>query len=242
MTKQALANIEQEYKERAQALQNQIQSTGNYISTKGKIFTAPDGTSGSTLNVVILSFTTIHEYYESQYVEGESNPPVCFAMGDNANAMVPHEMAIEQQSSECKTCPNFQWGSAPGGGKICKTQKLLALLTPDNPQADILLLKVSPTALKRFNTYLGQVAAQLGHPIRYITNISLYPSVVYPSLVFNTEKENTAWKEMWPRIREAETILSAVPQYVQEEKPVKALPQRVTKKVAKKTAVRRGNR
>jgi hypothetical protein len=244
MSSKELVNIEEQFKQKALALQKQIQSSGNFISTKGKKFTTPDGVEGKELRAVILAAAIRHEYYDQPFDKDNPSPPVCFAMGVDKDNMEPHETSIEMQIEEgenCNVCPMFQWRSDPNGkGKACKQQRILALLPAESPQGDILLLKVSPTGLKRINSYFGKISAGLGLPVRYTTLITMHEESDYPSLVFEMEGENKGWKDMWARVDEAEKVLEAVPQYTQaeeteERQPVKAAsaPKRVSKKKKK---------
>jgi hypothetical protein len=212
-------NIDEQFKAMAEAVRKSVAS-GNFISVSGKQFRLPDESTNDELLGVIVAFNDRHERYESVYQKGVPNAPVCFAIGDGNN-MVPHEDSPEPQSENCDLCPLFQWNSGPEGrGKACKTQKILALLAPDNPTGQILLLRVAPKGLTRWDTYLKGIASSVGHPIRVLTKVG-FTSDAYPSLTFAVERElqDAEWKGLWPRIQEATEMLSRAPRYNSAAKP-----------------------
>jgi hypothetical protein len=244
MPKQELVNIEKEFQEKTLALQGQIQAPGNYISTKNKTFTTPDGVAGDELSIIVLAFGFRNEFYDGPYVQNNPVPPVCFAVGEVLDSMVPSDKGLELQSdTNCKQCSMFQWGSSPTGvGKACKQQIITAVMAPTDPNGEIMLLKVSPKGLKGFNTYMAQTAAQFGHPISVVTRVTMEDSVTYPLVKFELAEELPNWKAFWPRVNEAQNLVLQVPQYnyeEQEEAPATraaAKPRRAKKKTKKRAA------
>jgi hypothetical protein len=231
MPKQEMVNIEKEFEQKALALQNQIQTTGNYISTKNKTFTTPDGVTGDELGVIILAFGFRNEYYDGPYVQNNPVPPVCFAVGDVTDNMEPSANGLELQSdTNCKQCAMFQWGSSPtGAGKACKQQIIAAVMAPTDPNGEIMLLKVSPKGLRDFNSYMAQMANQCGHPISVVTKVTMDDSVSYPLVQVELLEQLANWKAFWPRINEAEKLVLQVPQYNYEEQEAAPAPRAAAK-------------
>ena len=160
--------------------------------TQDKKFQLPNGTkSEGPLDVVIVDFITVHNYYEGAYDKDNIVPPNCFAIGRIPLQMIPSANAPDKQADNCQTCPMNQWGSS-GKGKACKNGRLLAVLPPDATEDDpLMVISVSPTAVKAFDAYVAAVALKFGmSPAGVITEVSFDPSVDYGSLRFGNPRMN----------------------------------------------------
>lgn len=184
----AVADVAAKREAELEKLRNKIAApSGDRIQvTQDKLFKLPNGESADMIQCVIVDFISANYFYESAYVQGESTPPTCFALNPEPAEMAPSPNAPEAQDDKCATCWANQFGSA-GKGKACQNSKLLAVLPPDaTDETPLMLLKVSPTALKRFDTYVGSVARQYQRPPKeVITEISFDPNVSYASLTFS---------------------------------------------------------
>jgi hypothetical protein len=165
-------------------------ASSNTISTKGKIFTMPNGQSAQgPLDVIILDYTNFNSYFKGAYNANAIAPPACYAIGKIIDDMKPGANAAEPQHTNCLECPRNQWKSAPNGGKgkACKNTVRLAVI-PVNASKDDrpMTLSVSPTSLESFDIHIKKVAREFNAPpIRVITKISFDPNVAYPKLVFS---------------------------------------------------------
>lgn len=171
------------------ALQRRVAPpSSNKISTKGKLFTLPDGKSSpGPLNVVILDFTAVNSFYEGVYNPNNKAPPACFAVGTDLNEMKPSSNAPRPQGADCTTCPKAQWGSAPTGkGKACKNTRRLLVAAPNlDKNTQPMTLYVSPTGLKQWDSYVRRLAIEhMARPIDVVTTISFDPQQTYPTLQF----------------------------------------------------------
>lgn len=160
--------------------------TGNRIGTDEKLFTLPNGDTSDTLSVIIVDFVSYNAYYDKPWNPNQIVPPNCFSLGLEPAGMVPSENSPEPQAESCAACWANQWkSSATGAGKACSNTKLLAIIAPDDPEAPIMLLKVTATALKSFDAYVTSVARSFQRPpYGVITEITFDPNLKYSSLRF----------------------------------------------------------
>lgn len=181
--------------------------------TQDKYFKLPDGRkTAEPIDVVIVDFVAKNEYYPGPFDPKNIVPPACFAIGLNPTTLVPSNNSPDKQASSCAVCPNNVFGSA-GDGKACKNGRLLAVLPPDaNADTPLMLLSVSPTALKGFDAYVRGVAAQFKlPPIGVVTTVSFDKDVTYASLRFGDPKPNTNLEVFASRREEARTRLETEP-------------------------------
>lgn len=163
-----------------------VSASGNFISTKDKIFTLPDGQVNTKLECVVLAFNRVNQLMPPYNPTGD-NTTKCWAMGIDANNLIPDPRSRDLQANSCNECPMNAFGSARGGkGKACSNIYRLAVIPPDaNDNSPIWLLKVTPTALKRWKLYhdLCERGAASGFR-RVITEISFDMNQTYPTLMF----------------------------------------------------------
>lgn len=164
--------------------------SSNRISTKGKVFTLPDGrSSANPLNLIVAEYVAHNTYYKSAWNPNVRAKPACWAIGKNVNDMVPSDKVPTPQHTDCKTCPMGQFGSAPNGGrgKACKnTRKLLVLPVGFDEKTEPMTLDVSPTGLKSWNKYVDLLAKQYAMlPIQVVTEVKFDPNQSFPSLQFD---------------------------------------------------------
>lgn len=182
------ANLSADLQAELEALKNRIAApSGDRIQiTQDKLFKLPNGENSDTLTCIIVDFVNANFFYESGYQKGEITPPACFAIGVNTAELAPSTNSPEAQHDKCSGCWANQFGSA-GKGKACANTKLLAVLPPDADQeTPLMILKVSATGIKPFDSYVGSVARSFQRPPRgVITEISFDPNVTYASLRFS---------------------------------------------------------
>lgn len=185
---------------------------GDKIQLKGKKFKLPDGSESDILNVVIVDFMAVNNFYEGTYDPNNISPPACFAIGQNVAQMVPSDNSPVKQSDACASCPMNQFGSA-GNGKACKNQRRLAVLPPDaDADTPLWVLDVSPTGLKSFDGYVRSAASKFGMlPVGLITEITFDDGVDYASLRFGNPQPNENMEVHWSRRDEALTRLTQEP-------------------------------
>lgn len=181
------ANLSAEMQAELEALKQRIAApSGDRIQvTQDKLFKLPNGESNDVLECIIVDFINANFFYETTYQQGEITPPTCFAIGVNTAELAPSPNSPEAQHDKCSSCWANQFGSA-GKGKACANTKLLAVLPPDaTEETPLMILKVSATGIKPFDSYVGSVARAFQRPPRgVITTISFDPNVTYASLRF----------------------------------------------------------
>ena len=160
------------------------------ISTKGKMFTLPDGnTNPGPMSCVVLDYLSFNNWYEGVYDSANPKPPVCWAFNRIPADLAPSATSPKPQNADCEGCPKNQFGSA-GRGKACKNIRRL-LIAPVDATEDTkpMTLEVSPSAIRVFDNYVLETANQMGAmPIQVITEIGFDASKSYPSLTFGNPR------------------------------------------------------
>lgn len=160
------------------------------LTTKGGVFNIEYGDyrdmlSETTLDVVVLSsnLNRSKTYYDKEFEEGSYSKLTCYSNDGTA----PSENAEAPQSKKCAICPHNQWGSRiterGGKGKACSDSMRLCVATTDNI-GDIMLLKVTATALKTLGHYGAQLVKRGVDPKYVVTQLGFDPEKEYPSLTF----------------------------------------------------------
>ena len=186
----ALASFQAELQQELKDLANYAPPpSGNQITTKGKLFTLPDGqASPGPLNAIILDWRYNNSYFEGVYDKSNPQPPVCWAINKAPSELAPSAASPKKQNETCDGCAMDKWKSSPTGkGKACKNVCRLALVPADaNEKSKPMIINVSPTALKQWGNYLTRLKTQLGMlPVQVVTEISFNPNESYPSLMFS---------------------------------------------------------
>lgn len=211
----AMVSIKEALAQEIAALASRVApSGGDKIQLKGKKFKLPDGSESETLDVVIVDFVAVHNFYEGAYDPNNISPPACFAIGQNPSQLVPSNNAPVKQSDSCAACPMNQYGSAlTGNGKACKNIRRIAILPPDaDDDTPLWIMDVSPTGLKSFDGYVRSAAAKFNMPpIGLVTQISFDPNVDYASLRFGDPRPNENFEAHWGRRAEAQERLMQEP-------------------------------
>ena len=225
----AVANIQDMLRKQAEANAARIEPGGGKSIRIGqdKSFTLPDGTkTREALQLVVVDFVSRNEYYEGAYNKDEITPPNCFAIHPEPKQLVPSTNSPDKQNDDCASCPMNQFGSAPtGAGKACKNTRLLAVLPPDaDDETEIWTLKVSPTGIKAFDSFVAGVnrAFQLP-PIGVVVTVGFSDAKDFPSLEFTDPQPNDNVAAHFGRQDEAREMLLREPDVSSfgAEKPAK---------------------
>lgn len=162
--------------------------SSNKISTRGKMFTLPDGQSHpGPMNVIVLDFVAVNSFYEGIYNPQVKKPPLCFAVGKELDSLKPSDKAPQPQNLSCAGCVRDAWGSGAGGrGKACKNTRRLIIVPPNfTDKTNPMTLYVSPTGLKQWDGYVRRLIIEhTARPIDVVTKISFDPNQAYPTLQF----------------------------------------------------------
>lgn len=215
-TKKEIQSIQDQLRKDLATLKDRVDPPSGFtISTKGKTFTLPDGTSNpGPMQCVILDWCTANVYFEGIYNPQDIKPPVCWALGSNVAELAPSDKATKPQHDACKGCPQNEWGSAGGGskGKACKnTRRLLIVPVKADETTQPWILSVSPTGLKHFDKYVTTLADLEKHPVSMITEISFEATEAYPSLRFKPVGEHDNLAVMWKLKENGQDILFQEP-------------------------------
>jgi hypothetical protein len=186
----AIAKMREQLRQELAGLNKRISPpSGNNISTKGKVFSMPDGsTNPGPMAAVILDWRAVNQYYNGVYDPAKPVSPVCWAIHSEPDQQAPSAACPDQKAETCTECAMNKFGSAPTGkGKACKNTRRLAIVPADATVDTIpMILTVSPTGIKNFESYVNQLGAgENGQmPIEVATHIGFKPDAAYPTLVF----------------------------------------------------------
>ena len=185
-------------KAKAQQQQQQRQALAHgpkFISFRsGQLTVDKVAIPGNELDVIVLTFIGENAYYPGKYDSTVQAPPTCYAMFDNAADMAPMPDVTDKQNDICETCPNYQWGSDPAGGrgKACKTRYRIAMMPAPKQgatEADILSAEVRfavlpVTSVKSFEQFATKAQQLFGRPIfGVVAKLSVRPDAKSQFLV-----------------------------------------------------------
>jgi len=221
-SRKAVQSVQDELRKELETLKERVDPPSGFkISTKGKMFTLPDGSSSDgPMTCVILDWVTANVWFEGLYNPKDVKPPACFAIGRVVNELAPVAAAPKKQSTLCKGCPKNDWGSDPGGGKgkAGKNQRRWLIVPVDADENTMpWVIDVSPTGLKHFDKYVSTLSDNGKHPIEVITDIEMAPEEPFPSLRFKPTSVNDNVELMWALKQHGQEILMQEPQFEKDE-------------------------
>lgn len=202
----AIVSIEDQIKKNLALLNQQVtRPPSNKISTDGKRFTLPGGEPRTDpLQVVIIDYLWVLAHYPGVYKKGKPQSPDCFAVGRSVpddGGLAPHDDSPTKMADNCGDCKHNKWGTGAGGrGKACKHSRRLivaSLEAGEDEDITALSIYVSPTALKNFDAYIRDLAADGLDPIQVITVIDFDPNETYPKLTFKRMAKHASLAQMW---------------------------------------------
>ena len=148
----------------------------SFVSFKGGHITV-DGVAipGDTLDIVVLTFIAENTWYKGKFDPTVPQTPACYAVYNKPEDMWASDDIEDRQSDECHSCPKFQWGSDPQGGKgkACKTRYRLAVIPAPGPNsapntvlgADLRMLVLPVTSGKAFDQACSKARLLYSRPI-----------------------------------------------------------------------------
>lgn len=155
---------------------------GSFLSFKsGMLSFGGSAIPGNKLDVIVLGDVHENAYYDQPFDADNPVSPACFAFGNDASTMEPHEGAKDPQSAKCATCKWNAFGSADNGkGKKCRNIRKLAVIAADQLNdvvgAELAFAKIPPTSVTNFSTHTKRVADVAHRPLwAAITSISCAP-------------------------------------------------------------------
>ncbi|WP_018609536.1 hypothetical protein [Uliginosibacterium gangwonense] len=185
-------NLQEQMDSEIAAFQNRLSAPGGdrIKVSQEKLFELPNGDTSDELDCIIVDFVSFNAYYEGAYNPNNITPPKCFAIGLEPTGMIPSANSPECQAESCTACWANAWKSGTGNGKACNNTKLLAVLPPDGDmETPLMILKVSATGLKAYDSYVASVARTFQRPPRgVLTTITFDPNVTYASLRFGNPR------------------------------------------------------
>lgn len=210
----SLVSIQEKMKAELAALKKSVAPpSGRNISTRGKVFTLPNGrTHQGPLHAVILDHRNYNRYYTAAYNPQDPKPPACFALSKELTGLVPHETASGPQAESCAGCPMNKWGSAPTGkGKACRNTVRLAVAPSDKSDDEPMILSIPPTALKSWNALVNNLETMGMLPVQVVTEIAFDPQAAYPTLLFKATEAHEDLEYFWNVREKSQSLLDQPP-------------------------------
>jgi len=173
--------------EMAQLSKRLLAPTGDrVVVTAQKTFRFPDNTEiDNEFPAVIVDFVCANYYYTETYDRNNVTPAACFALGLEPAIMTPSPNAPDRQANTCASCWANAFGSA-GKGKACSNTRLLAILPTDaDVNTSLVIMKVSPTAIKAFDGHVAAMARKYGVPVRHVITKISFSEDAWASLRFS---------------------------------------------------------
>jgi hypothetical protein len=171
---------------------------GNFIGTRGGVFSYKKEVLGKELDVVIADSVFENDYYEGEFDADNPRPPVCFAFGRDPKTMAPHPDSVDPQNADCKSCRHNVMGTAiKGKGKRCKNVQRHALITEDMivsadklAKAEVIYLKTPVTSGQGFAKYSVETTKRLHRPLfGVVTHLEIVNHPKYQFVVEASLKE-----------------------------------------------------
>lgn len=157
--------------------------SGNWASFRSGIFTI----NGVRMKDNKVEAIMLHAAFENQFYKNKFDPnkyetPVCFALSEDGENMVPHKDSPEPQAATCDECSRAVWGTGDNGkGKACKNVRRLAFMAStdlegDIAKAEVVLAKIPVTSAKNYSTYASQLSNVLHiAPLQAVTEMHVVP-------------------------------------------------------------------
>lgn len=179
------------WKDRMRALVTQTKEAekpqGGFISLKGGRMTYADEIlPGDKIDAVIVDYRMENAFYDQKFDPKNLRSPVCFAITQPGEIMVPHKDSEQKQNGECEGCPRLEWGSDlwGGKGKACKQSRRLHLIAADElrkgpdgiAKAQVVTMIPPATSTDNFSKLANQVTGVLESAIfGVVVEISVKP-------------------------------------------------------------------
>jgi len=209
----------------AQANERVAQSEARRIKIGVQGFTAPDGSVGDALEVVVVDYTITHSFFEDSYDPDNIVPPLCHSNSRVFQELAPVEGCPSPQAEGCAVCPQNRFGSAPNGrAKACRNYRLLAVLPVDAlDSAPIWTFSVAPTSTGRWDNYVRDLRHENLTPMFAKTKVTFELAGTYAKPQFEMleplGKNEVA--SVIARLDEARQILDMRPDWSAQDEPKK---------------------
>lgn len=236
----------------------EAQNTGKQITFKSKQFKFDGDKIGDTMDVVLLDYVFVNQYFSTDYDPDNITPADCFALADEEMELKPLAEVLHRQvdtdEDMCTDCWANQWGSADrGDGKACQNRRRVAVISAElfneKDWAETLdadnvgYISLGGTTLKAWRTYTNKVGKKLGlAPFQVVTQLGFDDEEDFDKLTFTTLsviEESEQLEKLLDVTDEIQDELHAAPDFsqVHEDEPKK--PQRKKPAAKKKTAAKK---
>jgi len=225
MAKKDLVSPQELLKKQLAGYQDAIQPSGGIRVKIDKTgIETPDGKTGKSISVIVVSYEIVHSYYSKPYDPSNITPPDCMAHGLVYNDLTPIENAPARQADACSICPMNEWKSASNGkGKACRNSRLLAILPADPdliPDHPMWTISVPPTSIRRFDDYIVELAEDHSLTALFaVTTITQLKNTDWaaPVFKFGGVLDDAMQGAVIARLAEARSLLEREPDYDRDD-------------------------
>jgi len=248
----SMAEFEQQMMEQANLDSARTGSGGgaNFISIRGGSFTYQEADLGEEIEVVVLDFVNVKDYYDSPWDQDNPSSPACWSVSyDKPSEMVPSEYSPVVQAEACAGCWANEFGSADRGkGKACRDGRRMAVISKDQlddavEDIEIALLKAGPSSCPNFDKYIKGLAKVAKRPCYGVVTTAFFDdNMDYEVLKFRSNEKVESPEHMQKIMELREQVSELLTQehdpanYVSPEEQA---PARGNKKAAKKKAAKK---
>lgn len=196
-----------------------VESTGGDLPiirvTQDKHFLIPPDIEKKVegpIEVVVYDFINQNQYFKKAFVKGEENIPDCWAQAYNIKDLAPDPELVEEPiNPDCETCPLQEWGSGPNGGRACQNRRKIALRLANDPNAPILLISASKTAVPAFDKLVDNMAKNELPLCKVTMELGFNPAKDFPSILLTPKAENENFEADAERLHKARQMLEQKP-------------------------------
>lgn len=181
------------------------QGTGKTLSIRGKKFRFDGRDLGDEIDVIMLDYVFIKQYFEQDYDPDNLTPPDCFALADDEMELKPLEDSPDIQGDEetgmCDGCWANEFESAARGkGKACQDRRKIALISAELfEEKDFLdtiteesvgFLTMGGTSLANWKAHTKRLGKTLKvAPFQVVTTLTFDEAVDYEKLEFHVKEQ-----------------------------------------------------
>lgn len=240
------ANIDAELAKEAATISDTLNSSGGaFIKLDGRTGNFKHSVLGEAeppMELVVVDYRAQNQYFSSGYDPDNIVPPDCWSIAKNVADLAPSDQVPDPVNDKCKGCPMNEFKTAHNGkGKACKNTYYLAVLPPEcNPDDEIAYMRLSPTAMKSFESFVNGVSARFKTPpLGAIVTVGSKPAGSSYAFDFGTYRKNPKYKEAFMRRPEVQAMLEQEWTPLEEDEKPAAKPAPRRAPARKKAATRR---
>ncbi len=134
---------------------------GTFLKAQKGMFSVGEEELPEELPVIILDYSHEQALYPDEYdPKAPPQQPTCFAVAYKHDDLAPHVDAEHPEAEVCENCDLNRWeGKTPPD---CSQRRRLAILDVSDESGDILIMNLSPGAIKAWRSYPALIKKKTG--------------------------------------------------------------------------------